>query len=91
MGDNSDKKKSMGHLFFMRNPYMKFQNIIIHDSKHAIHNNAITLNGQKKTITPTTFRLVGSKLKFKQVISSPFPISTSNIKAPAQIHFEISY
>ena len=29
MGDNSDKKKNMGHLigspiFFMRNPYMKF-------------------------------------------------------------------
>ena len=33
MGDNSDKKKNIGHLFFMRNPYMKFQNISIHGSK----------------------------------------------------------
>ena len=32
MGDNSDRK-NMGHLFFMRNPYMKFQNISIHGSK----------------------------------------------------------
>ena len=33
MGDNSDKK-NMGHLFFfMRNPYMKFQNISITGSK----------------------------------------------------------
>ena len=33
MGDNSDKKKNTGHLFFMRNPYMKFKNISILGSK----------------------------------------------------------
>ena len=27
MGDNSDKKKNMGHLFFMRNPYIKVQTL----------------------------------------------------------------
>ena len=32
MGDNSDKKIRVTY-FFMRNPYMKFQNISIHDSK----------------------------------------------------------
>ena len=31
MGDNSDKKVQVAY-FFMRNPYMKFQNISIHDS-----------------------------------------------------------
>ena len=34
MGDNSDKKKKLQiTYFFMRNPYMKFQNISIHGSK----------------------------------------------------------
>ena len=32
MGDNSQKKKNTDHLFFMRNRYMKFQNISIHGS-----------------------------------------------------------
>ena len=45
MGDISDKKKNTGHLFFMRNPCMKFQNISIHDSK-LMHKKATTLNGQ---------------------------------------------
>ena len=33
MGDNLDKKKNTGHLFCMRNPYMKFQKIIINGFK----------------------------------------------------------
>ena len=33
MGDNLDKKKNMSPIFFMRNPYMNFQNISIHGSK----------------------------------------------------------
>ena len=33
MGDNSDKKKIQVTYFFVRSPYMKFQNISIHDSK----------------------------------------------------------
>ena len=33
MGDNSNKKKKYGSLFFMRNAYMNFQNISIHGSK----------------------------------------------------------
>ena len=33
MGDNSDKEKIPVTYFFMRNPYMKFQNISIHGSK----------------------------------------------------------
>ena len=33
MGDNSDKKKIRATFFFVRNPYMKFQMISIHDSK----------------------------------------------------------
>ena len=33
MGDNSDKEKIQVTYFFMRNPYMKFQNISIHGSK----------------------------------------------------------
>ena len=34
MGDNLDKKKKIQvTYFFMRNPYMKFQNISIHGSK----------------------------------------------------------
>ena len=33
MGDNSDKKKIWVTYFFMRNPYMKFQNISIHGLK----------------------------------------------------------
>ena len=33
MGDNSDKKKQKGQLFFHEDPYMKFQNISIDDSK----------------------------------------------------------
>ena len=32
MGNNLDKKKNTGRLFFMRSPYMKFQNISIHGS-----------------------------------------------------------
>ena len=70
---------------------MKFQNISIHGSKHAIHvhNKATTLNGQKlrRAITPT-FHLIGSK--FNQVISSSIRISIPNIKALALILFEIS-
>ena len=52
---------------------MKFQNISIHGSKHAIHNKAMTLNGQKlrRAVTPT-FHLIGSK--FNQVISSSIPV-----------------
>ena len=33
MEDNPDKKKIWVTYFFMRNPYMKFQNIIVHGSK----------------------------------------------------------
>ena len=33
MGDSLDKKKILVTYFFMRNPYMKFQNISIHGSK----------------------------------------------------------
>ena len=33
MGGNSNKKKNRGHLFFMKNPCMKFQNISVHGSK----------------------------------------------------------
>ena len=33
MGDNSDKKKIRVIYFFMRNPYMKFQNTSMHCSK----------------------------------------------------------
>ena len=33
MGDNSVKKKIWVTYIFMRNPYMKFQNISIHGSK----------------------------------------------------------
>ena len=33
MGDKSDKKKYSVTYFFMRNPYMKFQNISVHGSK----------------------------------------------------------
>ena len=33
MGDNSDKKRNSSDLFFMRNPYMKFQNTSINCSK----------------------------------------------------------
>ena len=36
MGDNSDKKTIRVTYFFMRNPYMKCQNISIHDSKHML-------------------------------------------------------
>ena len=58
---------------------MKFQN-----------NKAKTLNGKQlqRAITPTTFHLIGSK--FNQVISSSVQISISNIKALAQILFELS-
>ena len=31
-GDNSDKKKNKGQLFFQGNPYMKFQNPSMHGS-----------------------------------------------------------
>ena len=33
MGVNSDKEKIWVTYFFMRNPYMEFQNISIHGSK----------------------------------------------------------
>ena len=33
MGENWDKKKIRVTYFFMRNPYMNFQNISIHGSK----------------------------------------------------------
>ena len=33
MGDNSDEKKIRVTYFFMRNPYMKFQNISIYGTK----------------------------------------------------------
>ena len=33
LGDNLEKKEISVTYFFMRNPYMKFQNISIHGSK----------------------------------------------------------
>ena len=33
MGDNSEKKKNTGLLFFMRNPYMKFQDCSLNGLK----------------------------------------------------------
>ena len=78
---------------------MKFQNISIHDSKlmlctkkqQVMHKKATRLNGQKlqRTITPTLFQLIG--WNFNQVISSSVPISIPNIKAVAQIPFEVSW
>ena len=55
MGDNSNKKKIQVNYFFMRNLYIKFRNISIHDSKHAMHRKAT--NGQKfqRAITPSKF------------------------------------
>ena len=90
IGDNSDKKKIQVTYFFMRNQYMKFQNISIHGSKHAIHYKATTLKGQnlQRAITPATFHLTGSK--FNQVISFTIQISIPNIMALASILFEIS-
>ena len=44
MGENSENKKNTGHYFFMRNPYMKFQNISTYGSKLAMHMKAT--NGQ---------------------------------------------
>ena len=37
MGDSSDKKKIQVIYFFMRNPYMKFQNISLHGSKLMLY------------------------------------------------------
>ena len=37
MGDNLDKKKIRITYFFMRNPYLKFQNISIHGSKLKLY------------------------------------------------------
>ena len=98
MGDNSDKKKNSGHLFFFyflfflffSYHYMKFQNISLHGSKvmlYAMHKKATTLNGQKlqRAITPTTFHLI--QWKFSQVNPSSVQISMSNIKALVQILF----
>ena len=71
---------------------MKFQNISIHGSKLMLCTiKQKRLNGKilQRTITPTTFHLIGSK--FNQVISSSVPISIPNIKALAQIPFEIPW
>ena len=59
---------------------MKFQNISIHGSKLMLY----TIKQQPTTI----LYLIGSK--FNQVIFSSVPISIPNIKALAQILFEIS-
>ena len=37
IGDNLDKKKIQVTYIFMRNQYMKFQNISIHGSKLKLH------------------------------------------------------
>ena len=74
MGNNLDKeKKYVSPTFFMRNPYMKFQNISMHKK---------ATNGEKlqRAITPT-FHLIG--WKFNQVISSSVPVSIPIIKALA--------
>ena len=82
-----EKKNKTGHLFFMRNPYMKFQNISIHGSKLMLctlkQQMAKTCKGQ----------LQQNFIKFvenNQVISSSVPFNMSNIKTIAQILFEIS-
>ena len=63
MGDNSDKKKKHGSLiFFMRNPYMKFQNISIYGSKVMLctrKHEERTKNGQARSNMPPNFFKVG--------------------------------
>ena len=83
IGDNSDKKKIQVTYFLLRNQYMKFQNISIHDSKlmlYTIKQQHISGRKLQRTIT-LTFHLIGSK--FNQVISFSIPISRPNIMALA--------
>ena len=82
-GDNLDKKKIQVTYFLLRNQYMKFQNISIHDSKlmlYTIKQQHISGRKLQRTIT-LTFHLSGSK--FNQVISFSIPISRPNIMALA--------
>ena len=59
-GHNSEKKKNTGHLFFMRNPYMKFQDTSIHRLK--VKKKVVRTHGhtdKPKAICPTNFFKVG--------------------------------
>ena len=55
-GHNSEKKKNMSHLFFMRNPYMKFPDTSIHRLK--VKKKVVRTHGRTdkpKAICPTNF------------------------------------
>ena len=96
MGENLDKKKKKqkktAHLFFHEESIYEISILacMVLKLTYAMHNKATTLNGKKlqRAVTPTTFQLIG--WKFNQVISTSVPISIPNIKALAQILFEIS-
>ena len=64
MGDNSDKKKIQITCFFMRNPYMKFQNIHMYGSKTMLctrkrDEQTNEQTSQKQYCPPTSFKVGG--------------------------------
>ena len=49
-GHNLEKKQNTGHLFFMRNPYMKFQDTSIHRLK--VKKKVVRTHGQAQSNMP---------------------------------------
>ena len=82
-------KKIWVNYFFMRNLYMKFQNPNIHLSK--VSNFTEKWKNQSKFQNSVFLSKFDGKFsKLNQVIYSSAPISIPNMKALAQILFEIS-
>ena len=86
-GHNPDKKKSVSY-FFMRNPYMKFQNPSMHSSKLTLSIKKCAMykcpKWQRAITQAVLFRIYS---KVNQVIYSSLPINSLNFKALASIGF----
>ena len=88
-GHNLDMKKIWVNLFFMRNLFMKFQNPSIHRLK--VSNFTKKWKRYSKFQNSVILSKFGVKFsKVNQVIYSSPPNSIPNMKAIAQILFEIS-
>ena len=66
MGDNSEKKKNMGLLFFMRNPYIKFQDSSFNGVKVTVGTKKCDPHTHTaKAICPINFFKVGGIITYK--------------------------
>ena len=60
MGDNSEKKRNTGLLFFMRNPYMKFQDSSFNGLKVTVGTKKCDARTHQKQYVPSMFSKLGA-------------------------------